>query len=78
MELTGSPAQLRYLVKRLRQRAPSAKIVVGLWPEGEAALTDAAIQRQVGADHYVGSLRKAMDAITSELRRTAERITEVA
>ena len=60
LELSGSPADLRYLIRRLRQRAPTAKIVVGLWPEGEAALTDASIQQAVGADKYVGTLRTAL------------------
>ena len=67
LELAGSPAELRYLVKRVRQRAPAARIVVGLWPEGEAALTDADIQRTVGADRYVGSLQAAVDAIVRGL-----------
>jgi len=62
VELTGSPAHLRYLVARLRQRAGQVPIVVGLWPEGESVLSDPAIQRAVGADRYVGSLRAAADA----------------
>ena len=68
LELAGSPADLRYLIRRLRQRAPAAKILVGLWPEGEAALTDAGIQRMVGADLYVGSLARAIAAIEGELQ----------
>ena len=67
LELAGSPAELRYLIKRLRQRAPGAKIIVGLWPEGEAALGDAAIQRTIDADAYVGSLKAAVAAIMNEL-----------
>jgi predicted PurR-regulated permease PerM len=64
LELNGSPAQLRYLVRRLRAKAPQSRIVVGLWPQGEAALTDAGIQRELGADSYVGSLSAALDAIS--------------
>jgi methylmalonyl-CoA mutase cobalamin-binding subunit len=64
LELTGQPARLRYLVRRLRGRAPAARIVVGLWPQGEAALSDAQIQQTLGADRYVGSLAAAQDAIT--------------
>ena len=66
LELAGSPAELRYLIRRLRQKAPGAKIIVGLWPEGEAALTDAGIQRAIGADLYVGSLHAAVAAIVDE------------
>ena len=74
LELTGSPAQLRYLIKRLRARAPGARIVVGLWPQGEAAMTDAAIQRAIGADRYAGSLADALAAIAEEgARRPADR-----
>ena len=66
LELTGSPAQLRYLIKRLRARAPGACVVVGLWPQGEAALSDAGIQRAIGADRYAGSLADALTAIIEE------------
>lgn len=72
--LSGSPAQLRYLIRRLRQRAPAARIVVGLWPRGEAALSDRDIQREIGADLYVGSLKDAVAAIARDngrLDRTA-------
>ena len=76
LELAGSPAELRYLIKRVRQRAPGAKIIVGLWPEGEAALTDAAIQRAVGADLYVGSLHAAIDGVISELASQSSAIKQ--
>lgn len=71
LELTGSPAQLRYLVRRLRDRAPEAWIIVGLWPQGEAALSDAAIQRALGADRYVGSLADAVTQIAEQPELTA-------
>ncbi|RZL19154.1 MAG: AI-2E family transporter, partial [Sphingomonas sp.] len=60
LEVTGSPAQLRYLVRRLRARAPNARIVVGLWPQGEATLSDTGIQQALGADRYVSSLADAV------------------
>ena len=67
LEVTGSPAQLRYLVRRLRERAPKARIIVGLWPQGEAALSDTGIQRALGADAYVGSLKSAVATITTPI-----------
>jgi len=70
LELNGSPAEVRYLVRRLRSKAPEARIIVGLWPQGEAALTDAGIQRELGADNYVGSLSKALDTITGPATAT--------
>jgi predicted PurR-regulated permease PerM len=63
LEVTGSPAQLRYLVRRLRARAPNARIVVGLWPQGEATLSDTGIQQALGADRYVSSLADAVTVI---------------
>ena len=56
-ELTQSPAHLRYLIKRLRQRAPDAEIIVGLWAKNEAALEDANTQQAIGANTYVSSLQ---------------------
>ena len=67
LELVGRPAQLRYLVRRLRAQAKHARIVVGLWPQGEAAMSDEAIQRNLGADHYIGSLAQAIETITIDL-----------
>jgi predicted PurR-regulated permease PerM len=67
LELAGSPAHLRFLIRRLRQRAPNARIVVGLWPESEAALSDAEAQQATGADAYVGTLHGATAAIQMEL-----------
>lgn len=61
LEIGGAPSHLRYLVRRLRARAGQAPILVGLWPEGEAILTDTQIQRALGADHYVDSLGSAVE-----------------
>lgn len=44
LEPASSPAHLQYLIKRLRQKAPAARIIAGLWPEGDAALNDEDIQ----------------------------------
>ena len=73
LELNGSPAHLRFLVRRLRQKAPHARIVVGLWPEGEAALSDEAIQQTLGADDYVGSLRAAALSVEQQPPELARR-----
>jgi len=60
LEIGGTPSHLRYLVRRLR-RMTDAPVLVGLWPEGEAALSDEQIQRTLGADRYVGSLGQAVE-----------------
>lgn len=61
LEIGGAPSHLRYLVRRLRARTGNAPILVGLWPEGEAALSDLQIQHALGANHYVGSLGNAVE-----------------
>ena len=69
LELGGTPSKLRYLVQRLRRRFPEASILVGLWPEGEAALSDAQIQHTLGADLYVPTLGAAVDAVLALANR---------
>ena len=71
LQLAGSPAHLRYLIKRVRQRAPDVRVIVGLWPEGEAAMSDEAIQRSIGADAYVGSLAQAVEKASEAARSPA-------
>ena len=72
LELEGTPAHLRYLIRRLRHRAPRAVIIAGLWPQGEAVLTDRQVQSTLGGDHYVASVREAVDtAVTSFSERPA-------
>ena len=62
LDISGNPAHLRYLLERLKRRAPHMLVLVGLWPVGEKVLTDAAIGREVGADFYVSSLRDGVEA----------------
>ncbi|QEE42899.1 AI-2E family transporter [Methylobacterium sp. WL2] len=62
LDISGNPAHLRYLLERLKRRAPDMPVLVGLWPVGEKILIDAAIGRKVGADVYVASLRDGVEA----------------
>jgi predicted PurR-regulated permease PerM len=55
LEDTGSPAHLRFLVRRLRQRAPLAKVIVALW-----ATEGGAEWQPAPADGTVGTLREAL------------------
>ena len=61
LEVSGSPPHLRYTVRRLRQKLPGSSILVGLWPAGDAALTDQGMRAQIGADYYARSLQEAVD-----------------
>ncbi len=72
LDITGNPSHLRYLLERLRRRAPGVPILVGLWPVGAKVLTDAAVGREVGADAYVSSLRDAVEACLRSAGHTSK------
>ncbi len=60
LEIAGSPAHLRYLMRRLRQKIGKAPILVGLWPAEDAILKDEKMRALLGADYFVSSLRQAV------------------
>jgi hypothetical protein len=66
LDIRGNPSHLRYLLQRLRRRAPGIPILVGLWPADDEVLRDKRIRSAVGADYYVTSLREAVDACVAE------------
>ncbi len=69
LEGGNSLSPLRYLMRRIRQRAPEATAMVGLWQGDAAMLTDERIKTAVGADLYVTSLRDAVDACLAGARQ---------
>jgi predicted PurR-regulated permease PerM len=67
LEIAGEPAHLRYLVRRLRQRAPHSTLITGLWAPGDPVLNDPQAQKALGGDRYVATLRDAIDASLAAL-----------
>ena len=67
LEVGGAPAHLRYLIRRLRHRAPRSTLIAGLWAQGDPVLTDPQAQKALGGDRYVASLRDAIDAALAAL-----------
>lgn len=70
---TTRPAELRYLVRRLRRKIPNAFILVGLWrgqnelgASGDPALSE--LKSVAGADFYASSLRQAVTLCTDAAR----------
>jgi hypothetical protein len=61
LEISGGPAALHYLVRRLRQRIPGVPILVGLWPSEDAVLKDDRVRAVIGADYFTTSLREALE-----------------
>nr|WP_321983369.1 hypothetical protein [uncultured Lichenicoccus sp.] len=50
LDLGGTPLRIRALLRRLRQRIPGVKILIGLWPHPAAEITDDAASADEGAD----------------------------
>jgi predicted PurR-regulated permease PerM len=65
----GSPAHMRYAVRRLRRKIPQARILLGCWGEGMDAAAAAALREAARADLVATSLREAM-ALCLETART--------
>jgi predicted PurR-regulated permease PerM len=59
LEISGTPAHLRYLLRRLKQKA-KAPTLVGLWPAEDAVLKSETMRTTLGANYYVSSLRDAV------------------
>ena len=74
LDLDGTPSHLRYMLRRLRQRLPAAKLLVGLWPAEQAILTDDRLRAAVGADVYTSSLREAVEACLEAARTEVQPI----
>ena len=71
LEVRGNPSHLRYLLQRLRERLPTRKLLVGLWPQGDSVLVDQSAQREMGADVYVATLQEAVQACISQAQSEA-------
>lgn len=66
----GSPTRLRYLLRRLRERQPAARFLVGLWPAREGDPAQGDLCRLSGAEFCVSSLRDAVQVCLAEAHRT--------
>jgi predicted PurR-regulated permease PerM len=62
----GSTARLRYLLRRLHDSQPAARLLLGLWPAQDTGVVDGDLRRALGADFYVTSLREAVRTCLAE------------
>ena len=62
----GGTARLRYLLRRLRERQPAARLLLGRWPAQDTDLVDGDLRRTPGADFYATSLREAVRTCLAE------------
>ncbi len=73
LDISGSPAHLRYLIQRLRRRMPKgAPLLVGLWPSEDSAVKDPAVRAQVGADYFTSSLAEAVSSCVHAAEQPAQ------
>jgi predicted PurR-regulated permease PerM len=68
----GTPSHLRYAVRRLRSRLPTAPILVGLWPA--EVVEDDRLRAAIDADRYAVSLREAVIACLEQARATTDQV----
>lgn len=73
LDITGSPAHLRFLIRRIRQQLPRASVLVGMWSGEDPFLRDRAAQQATGANHYVVSLREAVNICLAAARGSTEK-----
>lgn len=66
LESSGRLSGLRYLTRRLRQRAPGVPTLVGLWQADVSMLDEDRLKGVIGADHYTISLRDAVEACVGQ------------
>jgi hypothetical protein len=74
LNISGSPAHLRYLIQRLRKRLPAATpVLVGLWPQTGI---DEATREAIGADYFASSFEEVLKCCQAV--RAAVSLPEVA
>ncbi len=72
LEGAGTPSTLRYLIRRLRERMQGVPVLVGLWQADSALLQDERLRQAVRADHYVLSIREAVNYCVGAARAPSE------
>jgi hypothetical protein len=72
IDVGDSTSQLRYLVRRLRQRLPTAQLLIAIWPSDHPVRVQKERQDSVGADYYVSTVRAAADVCLENEKRHAQ------
>jgi hypothetical protein len=70
LELSGTPAHVRFLVRRLKERNSQTKLILGLLQKGSTATSEQTAK--LGADEYVSSLEGALSATANFLTHSPE------
>ena len=70
LEISGAPANVRFLIRRLRQRSPETKVVLGLLQQDVLAAPEELTP--LGADEYAASLQGALEAAKKLIKNQSE------
>jgi predicted PurR-regulated permease PerM len=68
---TNSPPRARYLVRRVRRRAPQARVIIGFWGSGLGGLSAEQARVSTAADVVTSSLRDAIEMMATIATETA-------
>ena len=71
LEAAGSMSGLRYLMRRIHQRAPGLHTIVGLWQADTGLVNEERLRTAIGADHYTASLQEAVAACVARMPHVA-------
>jgi len=78
LHISGSPAHLRYLMRRLHARLPEGTpILVGLWPTEDSTLKDPKVKAQVGADYFSSSLGDAVSCCADAALKAGDNLQQI-
>jgi hypothetical protein len=70
LEISGTPAHIRLLIRRLKQRNPGTKVILGLLQQDALEMREEL--SRLGADEYVPSLQAALESAKALLAPTSE------
>jgi hypothetical protein len=72
LEVVGTPSHVRFALRRLRQRAPDAILVAGLWAPDDPVPQDSARRATLGADICAVTLTDVVEVCLREAQAGSE------
>jgi predicted PurR-regulated permease PerM len=72
VEIFGTPSHLRYLIRRLRGKLPTAPFLVGFWAPEAGGAREAEGRTLIEADYYSTSLQETVDCCVRAAEHAAQ------
>jgi predicted PurR-regulated permease PerM len=73
IDASGSTSCTRFLLRRLRQHVPEARLLVAFWSFDHPVLSDQRRRQSLGADDYVSSLQAAVNFCSNATQDAASK-----